>query len=60
MRKIKPNPFWRIDHIYRHIQAINVELGRVFPRKRIIQREMLQIVIRLTDQLEEIIDKDIE
>lgn len=49
------NKFYRIDHIHRHLNVIKKEMGKIFPSKRVIQREMLQIVIRLTDQMEDLI-----
>jgi hypothetical protein len=48
------NKWFRIDHIRRHIKSIQIELEKVFPSKKIIQRETLQILIRLTDQVEEL------
>lgn len=46
---------YRIDHIRRHLKAILVENEKAFPRKRIIERELVQISIRLTDLVDELI-----
>lgn len=43
---------YRIEHIRRHLNAIGVEFGKAFPRQETIISELVQIVIRLTDELE--------
>lgn len=45
---------YRIDHIGRHLKAILVEYERPFTRKKIINRELVQIVIRLTSLVEDL------
>lgn len=50
--------YFRIDHIYRHLKAIAVEREKPFPRRKIIEREVQQILIRLTQQVEELMKND--
>lgn len=45
---------YRIEHVRRHLKAILIENERAFPRKRIVERELVQIAIRLTELVEEL------